>query len=289
MPHPPSSQTPPPRQLPPGLIVGSTFALVAVALVAVNLRPGASSIGPLLAEAREGLGMSDALAGLMTALPGLCFGAIGALAVALSRRIGMTAGIALGALAIVGGLLGRSVVGGAWTFLALTALALAGMALGNVLVPAWIKRHTPISVVAMTVHSTGLTVGGALGALLAAPLADRLDGGWRASLGVWGMVAALAILPWVVLAYRERRDAADHDAPLPPPNAKLSSSPTAVALTLLFGVQSMNAYVQMGWLPQIFRDAGINTVEAGASWPSSAGWASSAGWPCPPSSREFRT
>ena len=33
---------------------------------------------------------------------------------------------------------------------------------------------------------------------------------------------------------------------------------------MLFGVQSTNAYVQFGWLPQIYRDAGISATGAGA-------------------------
>ena len=37
--------------------------LAAVVLVSVNLRPGASSLGPVLEELRTGLGMSAAVAG----------------------------------------------------------------------------------------------------------------------------------------------------------------------------------------------------------------------------------
>ena len=41
-------------------------------------------------------------------------------------------------------------------------------------------------------------------------------------------------------------------------------SPTAVALTVLFGIQSMHAYVQFGWVPTIYRDAGLSASAAGA-------------------------
>src|SRR5690606_35730348 len=81
--------------------VGVGLALAAVVLISLNLRPGASSVGPVLQELSTGLGMAPAVAGLMTALPGLCFGAIGALAVTLARRVGMSLGIALGLLAVV--------------------------------------------------------------------------------------------------------------------------------------------------------------------------------------------
>lgn len=239
--------------------------MTAVVLISVNLRPGASSVGPVLAEVREGIRMSPALAGLMTALPGLCFGAVGLLAVGLARRLGMTVGISLGLLAVVVGLLGRAVTGSVVVFLLLTALALAGMAVGNVLVPAWIKRHARDGgVLLMTLYGAGLTTGGALAAALAAPVAALSAGGWRPALGVWGVVAVGALVPWVLIARREHTDPADHRADAVAGAGRLRGSPTAVALTLLFGIQAMNAYVQFGWLPQIYRDAGLSPTHAGA-------------------------
>ena len=53
--------------------------------------------------------------------------------------------------------------------------------------------------------------------------------------------------------------------------ASLLRSPTALALTLLFGVQSMNAYVQFGWVPQMLRDAGLSAGAAGTSLGVTAG------------------
>lgn len=43
----------------------------------------------------------------------------------------------------------------------------------------------------------------------------------------------------------------------------LLRSPTALALTAAFGLQSMTAYVQMGWLPRIYADAGLPAATAG--------------------------
>jgi MFS transporter, CP family, cyanate transporter len=237
--------------------------LAAVALVSVNLRPGASSIGPVLEEVRRGLGIDAGVAGALTGLPGLVFGLVGALSVAFARKVGMTAGIAIGLVAAAAGLLVRVTTGSVPLFLALTVVALAGMAVGNVLVPAWIKAHGH-TVALMTVYGTGLVVGGTIGPLLTAP-AGELGGSWRVGLGMWGVLALLAVPLWVWLAVRERRSPAEHrvagDAP---PSGRVAHSPTAVALTVLFGVQSMHAYVQFGWLPQVYRDAGIPAASAGA-------------------------
>lgn len=237
--------------------------LAAVALVSVNLRPGASSVGPVLEELRTGLGMSAAVAGAVTGLPGLVFGLAGGVAVAFARRVGMTAGIAIGLAAAALGLLVRVTTDDVTVFLLLTVLGLAGMAVGNVLVPAWIKAHGH-AVALMTVYGTGLVVGATLSSLATAPITGAA-GSWRAGLGTRGLLAALAVPLWGWLAVRERRSPAEHEVSGDAaPSGRIIHSPTAVALTVLFGVQSMHAYVQFGWLPQVYRDAGISPSHAGA-------------------------
>lgn len=241
---------------------GTGFLVVAAALIAINLRPVASSVGPVLEEVIQGLGMNAAIAGFVTALPGLCFGLIGALAVGLARRVGMTTGIVLGLVAVVAGLFARAAIDNTALFLLFTALALGGAAIGNVLVPAWIKRQ-PSPVRLMTIYSAGLTLGGALAAALVAPISANSGLGWRAALGVWGLLALLAVIPWVVIAWRDRIPAGSPQPHTGPPVGRIWRSPTALALTLLFGIQSMNAYIQFGWLPQIYRDAGLSAQHAG--------------------------
>ncbi len=244
--------------------VGALTALVAVVLVAVNLRPGASAVGPVLAEVRVGLGTTSTVAGILTGLPGLCFAGFGALAVGLARRTGTTTGIALGLLAATAGLLLRALADSAGLFLVLSTLALAGMAVGNVLVPAWIKRHGGEREVALaTVYGSGLIVGGSLGSLLTAPLVATL-GGWRPALGAWGLAAALAVPVWVWLTWSLERTTGRRTAERGAPGRRITGSPTARAMTVLFAVQAMHAYVQFGWLPQIYRDAGLSATYAGA-------------------------
>ena len=253
-------------------------AAAAVILVAVNLRPGATSVGPVLAELRSALGMGSTLAGVLTALPGLTFAVVGALAVALSRRAGINGTIAAGVAAIAAGLLLRSVVDSPVAFLLLSFLAFAGMAVGNILVPAFIKRHGGTRTALLnSVYGTALAVGATVPLLIAAPLAASGQDGWQISIRVWGAAALVAAVPWTVIAFRGRRlpaaDAAeegdDGSAAADGPEAvqgrlRMTSSVTAVALCLYFGVQSMNAYVQFGWVAQIYRDAGLSQSQAGA-------------------------
>lgn len=243
--------------------MGGTIALVAVALVAVNLRPGASSVGPVLAEVSAGLGTGSGVAGILTGLPGLCFGLVGATAVGLARRIGTTAGIAVGIALAAACLILRGTTDVPWLFLTLSTLALAGMAVGNVLVPAWIKAHAADgNVLLPTVYGTSLILGGTIGSALTAPVEAHV--GWSRALAMWGVVALVAVPVWVWLALRERSLVpAGADDAATSPGARIFHSPTAVAMATLFGVQAMHAYVQFGWLPQIYRDAGLSPTAAG--------------------------
>lgn len=245
----------------PGPPFPAVLIVIGVALISINLRPGATTIGPLLEEISADLSLSPTVAGVLTALPGFTFAAAGALAVGLAHRIGLSKSITAGVAAVVLTLLARVLTDSALVFLVLTAVGLAGMGLGNVLVPAWIKRHsTDGGVRLMTIYSMGLTIGGALGPLVTSPVADIAPGRWRGALGVWGLVALVALLPWLVISVRDRvHRRADSVV-----NGRMVHSPTALALTALFGVQSMNAYVQFGWLPQIYRDAGLSAASAGA-------------------------
>ena len=247
---------------PRGTALPFAVLVAAVVLVSVNLRPGASSPGAVLEEVRQGLGMSASVAGAMTGLPGLCFGAVGALAVGFARRVGMTAGIAIGLAAAAAGLLLRVATDSVPLFLLLTVVALSGMAVGNVLVPAWVKAHGH-AVVLMSIYGSGLVMGGALGSLATAPVTGAADS-WRAGLGMWGLLLLLALPLWTWLAVRERRSPTEHAVSGEAPSGRIVHSPTAVALTVLFGVQSMHAYVQFGWVPTIYRDAGVSASTAGA-------------------------
>lgn len=251
--HPPSARR-----------IGTVLAVVAVLLVAANLRQGAASPGPLLDAIAASFGHGESAAGVITAMPGVCFGVFGLLAVPIGRRAGLTGAIVLGLVATATGLLLRPVVGSLPLFVLLTGLGLVGPAIGNVLVPAWIKRHGGDRIVLlMSVYTVMLAVGAAAGSLLAVPLAGPGPEGWRASLIVPGIVAVLPVLAWIAVLTRT-----GHDFPAPPPAGDLPGSllrsPTAVAMTIAFGLQSMTAYVQLGWLPRIYIDAGLDAATAGA-------------------------
>jgi CP family cyanate transporter-like MFS transporter len=241
------------------------LAVVGLVLVAINLRPAVTSLGPVLEEVRVSLGMSAAVAGLLTSVPAVCFALVGSTAPLLARRWGTGGVIALGTTALALGLAVRPLAGGTGSFLALTALALAGIALANVLLPVVVKQRFPDRVGAMTgLYSVALNLGASTAAAVTVPLTTGVFGGdWRFGLGVWAVIAAAALPAWILLA-RDRTPS--QPAPVTGGGAgvlQLRRQPIAWALAVYFGLQSTVAYVIMGWLPQIFRDAGLSARTAG--------------------------
>lgn len=252
--------------------LGTLLVVLAVLTVAVNLRPGATSIGPLMEDIVSAYGQGAFASGLLTALPPLIFGALGLLAVPLSRRLGLTGTMVVSFVVVALGLLLRPGAGTFAVFVLLSVLGLLGPALGNVLVPAWIKLHGGARTVGlMTLYSVALALGGSAASALAVPMAGSAADGWADSLRVWGVVIVVPVILWAVVLTRT-----GHDFPPSPPRGEIGGSllrsPTAIALTLMFALQSLNAYTQFGMLPQILTDAGISPARAGVLVAVVAGW-----------------
>ncbi|SFC78126.1 CynX/NimT family MFS transporter [Streptomyces aidingensis] len=263
------------RPAPRGGTRAALLPLVATGLVlaALNLRPAISGLGPLLAEIRDGLHLSGAVAGLLTSAPALCFAVFGSTAPRLARRHGPAAVVLAGMAAIAAGTGLRALAGSTGVFLATTALALAGIAVTNVLMPVLVARYFPDRIGAMTgLYSMALALGTAGAAAVTVPLTGALGGGWRTGLGMWTVPALAAVLLWTAVLLRDRTAAGGGRRPVPaaaapdrtgPAVPPMSRSATAWLLAVFFGFQSTGAYIAMGWLPQIYRDAGVPAATAG--------------------------
>ncbi|MFD7721341.1 CynX/NimT family MFS transporter [Streptomyces sp. NPDC059814] len=241
------------------------LVVVGLVLTALNLRPAITSLGALLEEVRDGLHMSGSVAGVLTSVPPLCFAVFGIMAPRLARRFGAGAVVCAGMVAITAGLVIRPLVGGTAGFLAASALALMGIAVSNVLMPVIVKRWFPDRVGSMTgLYSMALALGTSLAAAVTVPMTEAMGGSWKAGLGIWAVLAAAAILPWIPLV-RDRSGTpgqpSAHRAQAP--ELRITRSRTAWALACFFGLQATAAYITMGWMPQIFRDAGVSAGTAG--------------------------
>jgi CP family cyanate transporter-like MFS transporter len=232
-----------------------------VVLAALNLRTAITSVGPLLAEITAELRMSPATAGLLTTLPVLCFAAFGALTPALLRRWGEHRVLLASLVALTAGLAGRVLVGDQWLFLALSSLALAGGAVGNVLLPTLVKQHFPDRVGALTAaYTTAMALGTTAAAAATVPVATAFGGDWRPALGGYALLGLVAAVPWIAaLRHEPPRDARDRAMSV---RAVLGTA-LGWQSVLFFATQSAVAYIMFGWFAHLLRDHGMPAPEAG--------------------------
>ncbi|MGN9811240.1 MFS transporter [Micromonospora sp. BQ11] len=235
-------------------------------LVAVNLRAAVTSLGALLDEVRGGLGLSATMAGFVTTLPTIAFAGLGALTPWLVRRYAPARVLVVAMFALAVGQVLRVLTDSPLVFVLTSALALAGIAVANILLPMLVKQHFPHRTGLVTgAYTMALTVGTTAAAASAVPIAHAF-GSWRAGLGVWAGLAAVAVLPWVPLALRARaaaRRATRTAAAAPRVRIRPGRTRLGWAMAVYFGAQSLSGYAIMGWLAQLFRDAGYRPETAG--------------------------
>lgn len=231
-------------------------------LLAVNLRPAAAAVGPLIHRIRADTGLSAVGASLLVVLPVLCFGAMAPLAPVLARRVGARLTL-IGALALLIAGLGLRLVPGLPFLFVGTALAGAAIAVGNVLLPVLVRRNFPGHTGLMTgLYTTALVGAAALAAAVAVPVANAFRAGWRAGLGIWVIPAVIAILPWL-LELRQPTAEPEGGREALAGVGSLLHDRIAWALTLFFATQSAGFYATLAWLPSIFRSHGASDAQAG--------------------------
>jgi CP family cyanate transporter-like MFS transporter len=199
-------------------------------------------------------------------VPTVAFAVMGLAAPALAARFGSHATVVLTLVALIVGQLIRAVLPGTAALFAGSLIALAGIAVGNVLLPGLVRLHFPDRIPAMTAaYTTLLTIGGAAAAAITLPVERALGGDWRTGLGMWAGTAVVALIPWLLLARgRPRQAGAAKAAGTRLPLSVLARTRVAWAMALYFGCQAMVAYVVFGWLPEILTDTGMSDTAAAA-------------------------
>ncbi|GAA4099302.1 MFS transporter [Actinomadura miaoliensis] len=237
--------------------------ILLIVLVAVNLRPALASVGPLLTEIRDDLGLSNTGAGAVTTLPLAFFGAYGLLAAFLRRAPRGETLLVTAMGLLVAGLLLRLAPSTAALFAGSLVAGIA-ISIGNVAIPAIIKRDHPGSITTVTaIYTVAVTTGAAVSSGIAVPVQRGLDASWRLPLGLLVIPAVLAALVWLP---RARRAAPGTPVPAGASRqvaARVWRSGLAWQMTVFMGVQSLLNYVVLGWLPTICQDRGMAETSAG--------------------------
>lgn len=253
------------------LWAGRSLALVGILLMALNLRTAVAAISPIVAEIRADIPLDTVGLGIIGALPPVAFALSGLFGARLGRRFGLEPLLLAAIGMMVAGHLLRGSADSYQGLLAGSVVAFAGIGIGNILLPPLVKRYFPDRIALLTTaYASLMAISGAVPALLAAPAAGAA--GWRASLGMWSVLAALTLVPWLVVivrTHRERRalgpDARVRDTRRASRHhTAMWRSSTAWALTMSFSLTSFQVYALISWLPRLLIEtAGVTPLAAG--------------------------
>jgi CP family cyanate transporter-like MFS transporter len=239
--------------------------MLAIGLIALNMRGPLVAVAPVVAHMKDDLGFTPVELGFLTGIPVLCFALAAPLASLTGRKVGPEFAITLTLLGVLLGVVVRSADGGALVMLGTVILGVA-ITIGNIVVPLIIRRDfTPARQgAAMGTYTAALNIGSFLTSMVTAPLAELM--GWRPAIAASGLFALSAAAVWVIAVGRRAFVPAAIPAADPGrPAGKLTSRWITAALTVGFAGQAFSYYGVTAWLPSLLADElGMPASAAGA-------------------------
>lgn len=233
--------------------------LAVVVLVALNLRPFMTGIGPLADTIGADLGLDLQGMALLTLVPMLLMGLCAFAGPRLQDGWGARRSLVVALLVLGLGSFLRFFVASGWAMVGTAALLGLGAAIVQAVFPGIVKRHFPRHVgMVMGLYSGMLMGGGAMGAQ-AAPLLATLTGSWRIGLG-W--LAVPAVLAAGLCAWLLPRDRV-HRAALKAGKGFLKR-PRVWLLMLCFGLVNGGYATVVAWLARFYQEHGWTSAASGS-------------------------
>ncbi|RNE48231.1 MFS transporter [Corynebacterium alimapuense] len=249
---------------PSSIRAGTIGAIIAILLVAMNLRATLTGVGVLLPAIEQDTGLTSAWGGALTTLPLVMFAVTSPFVVRMSNRLGTTRLMVVALAVLALGTVVRSVPSLASLFIG-TIILSAAIAVGNVLLPSVVRQHVPASHVHIvsSIYVTVMALIAGVSSGISVPLANALPGGWRAALA-WGIVLTIpALVVWLLRLRRDSFVAPARSDAKPSPVRMPWKSALAWQVSLYMGLQSLVFYTIIAWLPSILIGTGMTASQSG--------------------------
>lgn len=253
---------------------GAWLLVTSIVLISLVLRAPITSVGPIIDQIRESMGLSGGMSGLLTTLPLLAFGMMSPIAPRIAARLGMEFSLLSASALLTAAIVVRSLPSVYGLFIG-TALLGTAIAVANVLLPSLVKRDYPGNVGLMTgVYTVAMNMGAAIGSGISVPLTEKLGFSWQSTIAATALVGLIATAAWLPLLKRRSNEAAAQvaiSAARPDVieerggarSGKLWTSSLAWSVSLVLALQSFCFYVNVTWIPLILADKGLNHADAG--------------------------
>lgn len=233
----------------------AVWLMLAIVLVALNLRPSMAAIGPLLSAIRGDIPLSFTLASLLTMLPVMAMGLAMFFGLSISERLGEQRTILLSLLIIGLATLSRMFIDSAIELIVSAIVVGIGIALIQALMPVLIKSRFPDNVaLCMGVYVTSIMGGAAIAASFA-PLVLAQAGSWRVGLAIWAALALIALLVWCLQPAQTVSRVTQRESFITRRRAWL--------LAIFFGLGTASYTCVLAWLAPYYVEKGWSEQNAG--------------------------
>ena len=248
------------RRISPQETTVAAILAALIFLVAFNLRPALTSVGPLLPQIGADLAVNEGVLGLLGALPLLAFAAVSPFVHYPARRFGLERTLLVALFLLAVGILIRSFAGTAGLWIGTIVIGSA-IAVGNVVVPTIVKRDYPRHIsLATGIYSACIAVTASTASAIAVP--TSLSWGWRGALALWAVPAVLVAMLWIARARTDVPLAAPSNTNLHP-RGNVWTQGMAWLVAAFMGLQSLTFYFMITWLPTIETANGVPPAQAG--------------------------
>ncbi|MCM3389592.1 CynX/NimT family MFS transporter [Ureibacillus chungkukjangi] len=246
-------------------ITSSTLLFViAIIFLASTLRTPLTGVGAVISSIRDGLGISNVLAGFLTTIPLLAFAVVSPFAPRISRRIGIEKTLFYSVILLTIGIILRSL---GTTSLLIFGTALIGVAIsfGNVLVPSFFKLKYPLQIGLLTgIYTVSMNISAAIAVGISNPIATNTAWGWQGALCVSVILTLITLVVWTPLLRGEKVNLATlSNSTTDVPEIKIWKKPLAWAIAISMGFQSLLFYCSISWVPEILVSQGYSADKAG--------------------------
>jgi CP family cyanate transporter-like MFS transporter len=241
------------------------FAITAIVVVAIALRPGIVSVGPILRSIIDEFRLTHAAASLLTTIPDLLMGLLALPTPWLARRFGRDPILLVALLVLCVSMAARAFSSSTSALLLSTAGVGAGIAIAGALIAGFIKASFPTkAAVLMGIYATALSFGSTLSAAATGSIEANFTGGWRLASGVWSILGAFAVLAWLGIAIREHRHRRTNAPAAAASRTRLPlRNRTAWLVAIFFAFDNFLFYSMLAWTAPMYHEHGLTTAKAG--------------------------
>lgn len=237
--------------------------LLAIFLVSINLRPAVTSVGPLLTTISQALQVSSTQMSLLTSIPVFCMGLFASLAVPLQKKFGYRNSIVFLVFLIGIATLARIYFANYSGLLITSFVVGIGIAIISPMMNAFIKEKFPTKFGSVIgVYSFAMGFGATISAGFTGVFYEQFHGNWALALGVWGILAFVAMLSWLFAVEGANTVEVGQNQAEKVRNPWKNKQ--AWAILLYFGFQTSLFFSLTTWLASIAMEQGMTLLIAGS-------------------------